>query len=40
MCSDYLLMPPLSAQRREVLRHAPERLSVKRVGRAVVDVPT
>jgi len=34
------LIPPLSAQRRKVLRHAPERLPVKRVRRAVVDVPT
>jgi hypothetical protein len=32
------LMPPFRAQRREMLRHALERLSVKRVGRAVVDV--
>jgi len=40
MCSDQLLMPPLRAQRCKVLRHAPERLPVKRVGRAVVDVPT
>jgi hypothetical protein len=40
MGSDQLLMPPLCAQRREMLRHAPERLPVKRVGRAVVDVPT
>ena len=34
------LIPPFRAQRREMLRHAPERLTVKRVGRAVVDVPT
>ena len=34
------LMPPFRAQRREMLRNAPERLMVKRVGRAVVDVPT
>jgi len=33
------LMPPLRAQRRKVLRHAPERLPIKRVGRTVVDVP-
>jgi len=38
MCSDQLLMPPLCAQRRKMLRDAPERLTVKRVGRAVVDV--
>jgi len=31
-------MPPLCAQRREMLRDAPERLTVKRVRRAVVDV--
>jgi len=40
MCCDQRLMPPLCAQRREVLRDAPERLTVKRVGRAMVDVPT
>ena len=34
------LIPPFRAQRRKVLRHAPERLPVKRVRRAVVDVPT
>jgi len=39
MCSDYLLVPPLRAQRREVLRDALERQTVKRVGRAVIDVP-
>jgi len=39
MRCDQRLVPPLCAQRREVLRHAPERLTVKRVGRAVVDVP-
>jgi hypothetical protein len=33
-------MPPLCAQRREMLRHAPERLPVKRVGRAVINIPT
>ena len=38
MCSDQLLMPPLRAQRRKVLRYALKRLPVKRVGRAVVDV--
>jgi len=38
MRCDQRLMPPLCAQRREMLRHAPERLPVKRVGRAVVDV--
>jgi len=38
MRCDQRLMPPLSAQCSEVLRHALERLSVKRVGRAVVDV--
>jgi hypothetical protein len=32
------LIPPFRAQRGEMLRHAPERLPVKRVGRAVVDV--
>jgi len=40
MRCDQRLMPPLCAQRREMLRHAPERLPVKRVGRAVVNVPT
>jgi hypothetical protein len=40
MRCDQRLMPPFRAQRREVLRHAPDRLTVKRVGRAVVDVPT
>jgi len=40
MRCDQRLMPPLCAQRCEVLRDAPERLSVKRVGRTVVDVPT
>jgi len=39
MRRDQRLVPPLRAQRREVLRHAPKRLTVKRVGRAVVDVP-
>jgi hypothetical protein len=38
MRCDQRLMPPLCAQRGEMLRHAPERLPVKRVGRAVVDV--
>jgi len=38
MRCDQRLVPPLCAQRREVLRDAPERLTVKRVGRAVVDV--
>jgi len=38
MCSDYLLMPPFRAQRRKVLRDALQRQTVKRVGRAVVDV--
>jgi len=40
MRCDQRLMPPLCAQRCEMLRDAPERLTVKRVGRAVVDVPT
>jgi len=40
MRCDQCLVPPFRAQRREVLRHALERLSVKRVRRAVVDVPT
>jgi NADH pyrophosphatase NudC (nudix superfamily) len=31
-------MPPLRTQRREMLRHALQRQTVKRVGRAVVDV--
>jgi hypothetical protein len=39
MRCDQRLMPPLRAQRRKMLRDAPERLTVKRVGRAVVDVP-
>jgi hypothetical protein len=39
MRRDQRLMPPLCAQRREVLRDAPERLTIKRVGRAVVNVP-
>jgi hypothetical protein len=34
------LMPPFRAQRREVLRHALKRQTVKRVGRAVVNIPT
>jgi len=33
------LIASLRAQRREVLRHALERQTVKRVGCAVVDVP-
>jgi hypothetical protein len=40
MRCDQRLMPPLCAQRREMLRHAPERLPVKRVGRAVINIPT
>jgi len=40
MRRDQRLMPPLCAQRREMLRDAPKRLPVKRVGRAVIDVPT
>jgi len=32
-------MPPLCAQRRKVLRDALQRQMVKRVRRAVVDVP-
>ena len=40
MRRDQRLMPPFRAQRREMLRHALKRQSVKRVGRAVVDVPT
>jgi hypothetical protein len=39
MRRDQRLMPPLCAQRCEVLRDAPERLTIKRVGRAVVNVP-
>jgi len=38
MRRDQRLMPPFRAQRREVLRHALKRQTVKRVGRAVVDV--
>jgi len=38
MHCDQRLMPPLRAQRRKMLRDAPERLTIKRVGRAVVDV--
>jgi len=38
MRCDQRLMPPLRAQRREVLRHAPERLMIKRVRRTVIDV--
>jgi len=38
MRCDQRLVPPLRAQRREVLRHALERQTVKRVGRAVIDV--
>jgi len=34
------LMPPFRAQRREMLRNALKRQTVKRVGRAVVNVPT
>jgi len=34
------LIASLRAKRREMLRDAPERLTVKRVGRAVIDVPT
>jgi len=34
------LMPPLRAQRREVLRDALKRQSVKRVGWAVINIPT
>jgi len=34
------LIPPFRAQRGEMLRHALKRQSVKRVRRAVVDVPT
>jgi len=40
MRCDQRLMPPLCAQRREMPRNALERLTIKRVGRAVVDVPT
>ena len=40
MRCDQRLMPPFRAQRREMLRHAPERLPVKRVGRAVINIPT
>jgi len=32
------LIASLRAQRSEMLRDAPERLTIKRVGRAVVDV--
>jgi NADH pyrophosphatase NudC (nudix superfamily) len=38
MRCDQRLVPPLRAQRRKMLRDAPERLTIKRVGRAVVDV--
>jgi len=38
MRCDQRLVPPLCAQRREVLRYALKRQTVKRVGRAVVDV--
>jgi hypothetical protein len=38
MRRDQRLIPPLCAQRSKVLRHAPKRLTVKYVGRAVVDV--
>jgi len=38
MRCDQRLMPPFRTQRREVLRDAPERLTIKRVGRTVVDV--
>jgi len=40
MRCDQRLMPPFRAQRREMLRDALKRQTVKRVGRAVVDVPT
>jgi len=40
MRCDQRLMPPLCAQRCEVLRHALKRQTVKRVGRAVINVPT
>jgi len=40
MRCDQRLMPPFRAQRRKVPRNALERLSVKRVRRAAVDVPT
>ena len=40
MRCDQRLVPPLRAQRRKMLRDAPERLTIKRVRRAVVDVPT
>jgi len=33
-------MPPFRAQRCEVLRHALQRQTVKRIGRAVVNIPT
>jgi hypothetical protein len=39
MRRDQRLMSPFRAQRREVLRHALKRQTVKRVGRAVVNVP-
>jgi len=40
MRRDQRLMPPFRAQRRKMLRDALKRQTVKRVGRAVVDVPT
>jgi len=39
MRCDQRLMPPLCAQRRKMLRDALEWLSVKRVRRAVIDIP-
>jgi hypothetical protein len=40
MRCDQRLMPPFRAQRCEMLRDALKRQTVKRVGRAVVDVST
>jgi len=40
MRCDQRLMPPFRTQRREVLRDALKRQTVKRVRRAVIDVPT
>jgi len=39
MRCDQRLMPPLCAQRCEMLRDALKRQTVKRVGRAVVNIP-
>jgi len=40
MRRDQRLMPPFRAQRREMLRHALQRQTIKRVGRAVIDIST